>query len=441
MTVTSRDAARIVQTLEEKRWRVRNLGGTSWLAYPPNGGGAVAFAVARDPRARNNTYARFRRVGIELDPARMNRINPVRVSPRRLAQPVLPPLSQLIRQEPLPDNYGTLDITAVRWVNHAEQRLLERGISIFEVFAALAHPQKTWQDQYDLDRMHYTRGDIEVIYEPDALLVITVIDRLEKERLNGSIKPRKPLFDKPEPKPEPKPSTQEGTTAMVPSKAEPNYKPDVEPLPGMARTTTAAQQYCELMYAEQPGKPWNITDFQDMFLPNRHFNKDGLMQAFHTFRRNLPAACAYRVVKPEDSHWRDGFYICIPAVSAGNEPDEAPKLTEVAQQERRFTRAEEHPAVTPSQPTASRAVVPRQRAGGIAPVNGKLEMVVAKWADGEAPAATTTSNGHGYLDNVDELLRANPGRQLTLTFHEIDMGEAATVWLVPGTVAPAQDQS
>lgn len=69
-----REVMRLAATVERAGWRVREQDRAKhYLAYPPEGGRPVGFSVSTDRRARNNVYAAFRRCGLELDPARLER--------------------------------------------------------------------------------------------------------------------------------------------------------------------------------------------------------------------------------------------------------------------------------------------------------------------------------------------------------------------------------
>lgn len=69
-----REVARLAAAVERAGWRVRQQDRAKhYLAYPPQGGRPIGFSVSTDWRARNNVYAAFRRAGLELDPARLER--------------------------------------------------------------------------------------------------------------------------------------------------------------------------------------------------------------------------------------------------------------------------------------------------------------------------------------------------------------------------------
>lgn len=507
MSLTSGEVTTITRELEDLEWRTRRLAGQTIRAWPPGGGAAIDITPSRDPRARANTYARFRRHGVELDPNRQKR----RVLDPCTAQPV--PLAKLIRQAPLPDDLGSLDVQAVKFSPHAAARMEERRISIVEVWATLAHPHVVRQDTHDLDRFHYLRGDIEVIYKPDPMQVITVIDRIETQRTT----PRIPLYYTDHDTTDLEPSSEgEGEESMA---SKPAYKPDIVPFDGMAATVTAVLQFCDLMFEVQPEQPWQIRQLRDMFLPSRQFNEDALMQQL---RRRVGDTAVlegnrqYRIVKPPDSLEKDGMYACVP-IEPAFKPDIDPfpgmsasvtailmftdeqfahnpggvwlisELKKACLPSRQFTdhalaqvfsdrvdrplpdrdyRIVRPPnrvyrdgkymcvAVTadtatqppqdpqPQQPAATvvhepTELVPRQRAGELVASRDSLRVLTAKWNDGNGPAATTAGPGgnteEDYVRGVAAMLKANPGRELTVTYHEIDLGGADQVWMLNGS--------
>lgn len=82
MSVSIREFRRIASILEALGWRIeqtQNQGGHNAkrtihsLCYPPDGGQPRMLGTSSHPRARLNTYADFRRAGVELDKRRLQR--------------------------------------------------------------------------------------------------------------------------------------------------------------------------------------------------------------------------------------------------------------------------------------------------------------------------------------------------------------------------------
>lgn len=113
-------------------------------------------------------------------------------------------------QKPLP-NLIVLDGSRYSWGHgpdddHALQRLQERGIGVFEVYAALLEPDFTLPaSKHHPDRTMFIRGDLGVVLEKDGRTIVTVVDRLNGTRLSPRVAlapPRAPIDDSDSPLPE-----------------------------------------------------------------------------------------------------------------------------------------------------------------------------------------------------------------------------------------------
>lgn len=176
-SLTEQDVARIITQLTSAGWDCKQVAVNSFWCYPKNGKPPVN--VARTRSGAFITYRELRRRGIEADPRRMRRVLNQRESIEELDELDLPPIpyEEQRSQKPLPEGEPSEWARSLSLSDHTISRLNERNIGVFEMYAALDHPDYSARGKgHRHNQRVYVRGDIEVVIDPDRNRVITVID-------------------------------------------------------------------------------------------------------------------------------------------------------------------------------------------------------------------------------------------------------------------------
>ena len=218
----------VLARAHEAKWTItRTNGNSNYVATSPKGN-SVTFGKGS---GRGNVYAQFRRAGLEVDP---KRIFQPRFRGRTEGIDENGPFASLsflldeVRQLPLIDIPESVQR---RWefTNHALERINERSIGIFEVWAALHEPAFRIPELDRVDVVHYLRGDVEVIVSDTFARILTVVDMLETTRTEPRValapqvtipapreeitvpssKPEEPAFIQPGDQPETEPTDTE----------------------------------------------------------------------------------------------------------------------------------------------------------------------------------------------------------------------------------------
>lgn len=89
----------------------------------------------------------------------------------------------IYEQKPLPRDIELVDGSVYSWGHrgHALDRIVERNIGVYEVFAALVEPELVLVDPKDPDIRKYYRGDIEVVFDEPLQKICTVAYRNDGE--------------------------------------------------------------------------------------------------------------------------------------------------------------------------------------------------------------------------------------------------------------------
>jgi len=178
--IDGRLADRIADTLTEWGWRVLTKGRAhTYQVYPPGGGVPLVVSPGAGREAAN-TFANLRRCGVEFDPKRRQVTRRAtaastaggRATPAPPPRPVSPPPPA---PRPVPAALP-LWALALRFGEHAWDRMSERRVTDWEVRAAVAFPEYTRESHATPGRIISTRGDIAVVTQDQ--FIVTVIDRL-----------------------------------------------------------------------------------------------------------------------------------------------------------------------------------------------------------------------------------------------------------------------
>jgi hypothetical protein len=219
------EVERIIGLVKANGWTWRENGTASYLLFPPNNS-APPMTLRHSRSGAFLTYRELRNRGIEADPMRASNTlrNGGAVNDRgeEFREEWL--ADEGIREDkPLPDGYVPTE-TARKYMfsAHALERLNERRIHVYEVYAAI--------DNYDYgtsmrnghsDYHLFVRGAVEVVVHKPTRTIVTVID------LRGRVRdePRQPFAPQPvTTSPEP-----EETMARPPQFIEPQVStPDAE---------------------------------------------------------------------------------------------------------------------------------------------------------------------------------------------------------------------
>lgn len=183
-----RDIVTVVRAA--KGWRVEDKGDGRFVCFPPKRS-QTPVVLKRTESKAFVAYREFRARGLHVDPNKVGRpaVNDKRTNPLdEFDESTLPPMpfGEVRVQKPLPPGDPSNYAKSFGWSKHVIERLEERGIGVFELFAALDQPDYTTDWSPGGNGKHnvrlFVRGDIRLAVDIAARNVITAIDLNEDTR-------------------------------------------------------------------------------------------------------------------------------------------------------------------------------------------------------------------------------------------------------------------
>jgi hypothetical protein len=187
--IDKQDLDRICTRLADLGWRLRPLTGKPIIqAFPPDGGRAISIGTSGGNwRADQNTFAAFRRHGVELDPAKAQgkRSGKYRKGLPGIAAPA--PVPESVPAFAGPPEFDRLPDSVHSWTltYHAQEQAEARGYTLEEVLATAAMPEMKLPCNGE-GKMAYVRGDCRIVVNPVDQVVVTVMDMNER---TGAVPP------------------------------------------------------------------------------------------------------------------------------------------------------------------------------------------------------------------------------------------------------------